>query len=147
MWTPRQKSRPGSYDGCDEPLLLSYLRRFVAWVLSFRKRDWSVRDYPVRLRRQSSPPLWLAQIHGWWVIGSGETREDALADLQKLLDDHRQRDGALPRPGVSVPLELAPFEFMSRNADLARDFFPPILGVDYDDCLITDQSSVWDFPS
>ena len=29
---------------------------------------------------------------------------------------------------------------------IAREFFPPVLGTSYADCLVTDESSVWDFP-
>jgi hypothetical protein len=138
---------------------MNFLKRAIAFMLSFRKRDWSVRDYPVRCRRQTAAgPVrvrgevvnvkpWIAQIAGWWVMtGLGDTREEALLDLQISIDAYRESNGPLPRPGTSVPIQFAPFEFMSKNEDLAREFFPPILDMNYDDCLITDGSSVWDFP-
>jgi len=128
---------------------VNYLRRLLAYVLSFRKKDWSVRDYPIRFRRQrdASHPKWLAQIPGWWAMtGIGDTREEALRELEQSIDGYRERKGALPRPGTEVPIEFAPFEVVSRHEDLAREFFSPIVGMDYDDCLITDESSVWDFP-
>jgi hypothetical protein len=137
---------------------MNQLQRIIAFLLSFRKRDWSVGDYPIHYRRQSTEPTrvrgelvcakpWIAQIPGWWsMIGTGDTREEARLALQRCIEDYRESAGSLPRPGTSLPIQFAPFVFMSRNEDLAREFFPPILDVDYDDCLITDQSSVWDFP-
>jgi hypothetical protein len=92
------------------------------------------------------PKPWVAQIEGWGMVAPGDTREEALFVLQQMLDGYREDHGTLPRPGTYVPPQFAPFEFMSRNEDLAREFFPPIVGCDYDDCLITDASSVWDFP-
>ena len=133
---------------------VNYLKRLLAYVLSFRKKDWSLRDYPIRVRRQriesgseAAPPKWLAQIPGWWTMtGIGDTREEALRELERSIDGHRERKGALPRPGTEVPVEFAPSDLVSKNDDLAREFFPPIVGMSYDDCLITDESSVWDFP-
>jgi predicted RNase H-like HicB family nuclease len=137
---------------------VNYIKRLIAFVLSFRKRDWAVRDYPIQYRRQNAKPTrvrgelaypkpWVAQIPGWWsMFGLGDTREEALLELQKSLEAYRESEGTLPRPGTGVPIRFGPFVFMSRNEDLAREFFPPILGVSYDDCLITDSSSVWDFP-
>jgi len=130
----------------------------LAFLLSFRKKDWSARDYPIRFRRQSAGPFrdggevshpkqWVAQIPGWWAMtGMGDTREEALRGLQQSIDAWRERGRVLPRPGTKVPIEFAPSELVSKHEALAREFFPPIVGMDYDDCLITDESSVWNFP-
>lgn len=125
---------------------MTLLRRLIAFVLSFRKRDWTVHDYPVHFRLQDEPRLWVARIHGWAMLAAGETKEEALQELQKLIDDYRDGGEPLPRPGTSVPIRFGEIQFLSRHEDLARELFPPILGYDYDDCLITEQSSVWDFP-
>jgi hypothetical protein len=130
--------------------LLDGVKRAVAYLLSFRKKEWTLEDYPIRYRRQKGdlPQLkpWIARIPGWWVMtGLGDSREEALADLRRSVEEHRERHGALPRPGTDVPIEFAPFEVVSRHEDLAAEFFPPIIGMSYDDCLITDESSVWDF--
>ncbi|MGN6186158.1 MAG: hypothetical protein ACTHQM_21205 [Thermoanaerobaculia bacterium] len=45
-----------------------------------------------------------------------------------------------------MPLTFASADRMLAYEELAREFFPPILGVDYDDCFISDSSSIWDFP-
>ena len=137
---------------------MSRLQRLKSYILSFRTTRWSVRDYPVICRRQlqgpsrvrgelAYPKAWIALIDGWaGPVATGDTREEALAALQSALDEWAASEGPLPRPGTNVPIQFAPIEFMSRNEDLAREFFPPILDYEYDDCLITDRSSVWDFP-
>ena len=137
---------------------MSYLKRLIAFVLSFRTRHWTVRDYPIRYRQQGREPIriggelvhpkpWVAQIPGWWSMsGLGDTKEEAFQELHKSVEAYRESHETLPRPGTNVPLQFAPFELMSRNQELAREFFPPILGVTFDDCFITDASSIWDFP-
>lgn len=136
---------------------MNHLKRAWKWLLSFRKTQWVAQDYPLRFRQQSGegirvrgevlkPNPWVVQVIGWWVMaGSGSTRQAALDNLQQSLDTYAS-EGGLPRPGKTVPIEFAPFEFLARNEDIAREFFPPVIGMNYDDCLITDGSSVWDFP-
>ena len=134
------------------------IKRLWKFILSFRKSNWAATDYPLRFRRQNRDPIrlrgelvypdpWIVQIVGWWAMsGTGARREAALVSLQASLDNYASGNTALPRPGTSVPIQFAPFEFLSQNEDIAREFFPPVLGFTYEDCLITDESSVWDFP-
>jgi hypothetical protein len=51
----------------------------------------------------------------------------------------------LPRPGAGLPIEFASAEQVSRYDDIAEDFFRRVLGMDYRDCWISDESSLWDF--
>lgn len=51
----------------------------------------------------------------------------------------------MPRPGQRLQLELAPTQRIAHHAELAADFFERILELNYDECLVTDESSLWDF--
>jgi len=44
-----------------------------------------------------------------------------------------------------MDIELAPQFSVEQYEDIARGFFPRILDMDYDDVLITDESSIYDF--
>jgi len=137
---------------------MNFVRRFWKYLLSFLRSTWVADDYPQRWRRQSVDPIrrgrevlypkpLIVQIPGWWTMtGAGHTREEALGELQAALDAYQEANGNLPRPGTAVAIRFAPFEALSGYEDIARDFFPPILGMSYDDCFITDSSSLWDFP-
>ena len=137
---------------------MHYLSRLSTFLLSFRRTTWTAADYPQRWRQQDTtsihkgramlvPKLWVVQIPGWWTMsGTGDTREEALAELEGALRSYREANGALPRPGTTVPIQFAPSEQLAGFDDIAREFFPPILHMDFDDCLITDGSSIWDFP-
>jgi hypothetical protein len=131
----------------------------VAWkyLRSFFKRRWSAADYPVRVKAFDGDPAaydgghlkpipFHAQIVNWWQMGgSGATPEAALADLDANLENRRRAGQRLPRPGTGLPIQFAPAYRMSEHPDLAIDFFKRILDLDYDDCFISDQSSLWDF--
>jgi len=130
----------------------------VKYLLSFLKREWALSDYPVRVRRQAALDRpermgqlqalpWIAQIVNWWsLIGMGDSREAALESLRQHFDEYKQIHRVTPRPGMRVPLELASTAKIDRYRVLARDFFDRILGMDFDTCFVSDQSSLWDFP-
>ena len=84
-------------------------------------------------------------VDGWLLAGHGDTRDAALQDLRRAFDRYRASGKALPRPGTSVPLEFAGTTRMERLEPIARELFPTVLEMDYDDCLVTDESSLWDF--
>jgi hypothetical protein len=52
---------------------------------------------------------------------------------------------AAARPGTSVPPKFAETIRMERLKPIARKFPPTVLEMDDDDCLVTDESSLWDF--
>ena len=131
----------------------------AAWkfVRSFFKSDWELDDYPIRIKRFEPNPeshgrlgqpfTWSAQIINWWVMsGHGYSRAEALQNLEANFERRRKADPErLPRPGMSVPLAFAPDGRGRRHEMLARDFFDRIVGVSYDECFVSDQSSLWDF--
>ena len=68
---------------------VTWLLATYKYLLSFRKAEWTLEDYPVRLRERATsaetPALraWCAQIVNWWLMaGFGDTPEGALEDLR-----------------------------------------------------------------
>jgi hypothetical protein len=128
------------------------VRKFIS---SFGKRVWTVEDYPIVIRhRERSRHLgarfihypWSAHVINWWHMrGDAATMDLAIEDLRKKLSDHDPQE--LPRPGTGRPLEIsyASQEQITKLEHIAEKFFPAILDMAYEDCLITDESSLWDF--
>jgi hypothetical protein len=129
----------------------------VGWkfLLSFRKQDWSLEDYPVIVRKQrdASPRLgktgrWTllaynARIVNWTLAGTGDTAADALENLRETFKKVRENRPSMPRPGTRVPLEFASQERIAANSPLADEFLQSVLGVE--GAWISDESSLWDF--
>jgi len=134
------------------------MKALVKYLASFFKPDWTLADYPVWFRHfrieeseadrgwRSTP--WTAQVIHWpLMFGCGQTKDEAYADLQQRFDEHKGGGRALPRPGTRVRLEfeLAPTVEIERYEPLACEFFEQILVINYHECLVTDESSLWDF--
>ena len=127
------------------------------WLLSFRKKTWDVSDYPIRIIPQDvtsmeadsrrKPIAVSAMIFKWGLVGMGDTREEALADLRERFRQYRESHDALPRPGTRVPLVFASTVLIDQHRDIARDFLQRIFHLDIDECFISDESSLWDFHS
>jgi hypothetical protein len=138
----------------------SPLKAWWKWLLSFRKHNWQLEDYPVALRTQKADPDcaydnnprfklhgYVAAIINWHVDGFGETREEALNDLRakflarkaKLADEGKP----MPRPGTKVPIEFAPQGRVNAHPELKQDFIHRVL--DLEGAFISDKSSLWDF--
>ena len=129
----------------------------VKYILSHRKRDWDLEDYPLRftstkptdlsfsLPKELQPVPWSASIVRWWAMtGTGETREAALEDLRQNFEAYK-REIPLPRPGTFVPFSMPSTEKIDQYEHIAVDFFEKVLKMDYYACFISDQSSLWDF--
>ncbi len=129
------------------------LQAALKYLLSYRKRDWELADYPIRYRFQGRPAgtapaaaAWLAQISGWEQLpGLGQTKAAAYADLEERFQRIKHTGKPLPRPGTRVPIQIAPHDKVDRYAVIAHDFFAEILAMDYTQVLITDGSSLHDF--
>lgn len=141
---------------------MDLLIRAAKYLGSFVKGEWSLRDYPIRVRANSgwtrdlaslppnsqrTPIRWSAQVIGWpTLFGHGETRDEALANLQLSFERRVGSGNPLPRPGTDhMDVEFAPMDRLSEVEHLAPKFFSEILELDYADCLVTDESSLWDF--
>lgn len=135
---------------------MDQLKAIWKWLLSWRKRDWDASDYPLRYREQipsaefesvyGTPPRWSLQVVNWWqMFGVGNTRAEAYTNFETRLADLRETGASLPRPGRGLPLEFTSSSVVERHEDLARDLFSQILDINYDECFISDQSSLYDF--
>lgn len=119
------------------------------------KSDWELQDYPVKFRpnpagaqlgRLQAPP-WIVQIINWEVMsGMGQTREEAYKQLEQRFEEYRTKH-RLPRPGTKVPLQFASTVKIEQYKDIAVDFCRKVLDIEYEDCFISDQSSLYDFHS
>lgn len=128
----------------------------LKYLTSFFKKDFKLSDYPIRLKQQNlntvtigqfNSVAWCAQIVNWWqMAGTGATKEEALANLDQNFNEFKNQHGRAPRPGSSVPIEFAPTDDIDKYSSIARDFFQKILGMNFDQCFVSDLSSLWDFP-
>jgi hypothetical protein len=147
---------------CGLPMTKTEEKILACWkyFLSLFKRNWTLSDYPIRIRKQKIDPDYSggrlkqhgysAQIVNWWVVGgSGDTEEEALQDLQKAfsrITAERAKCGKkLPRPGTHVELEFASRERVDAHPELAADFIRRVLNLEW--AWISDESSLWDFYS
>lgn len=127
------------------------------WCSSFRQLDWELNDYPIGITEQDSDPAlspprfsqhrYRAYIVNWHLSGSGETPQQARADLEQNFETAkrtRRQEGKPPiRPGTNVPIEFAAQDEVSMNPALADDFIQRILSLDW--AWISDESTLWDF--
>lgn len=129
-------------------------------LLSFRKHDWELGDYPVAVRKQlpdvnsggvgqrfSSHPN-VAYIIRWpGLVGTGDSPEAARLKLAEnfaaVKKSRIQECKQLPRPGVEVPIQFASDQRVSANQRLRDDFIHRVLELDW--AWISDESSLWDF--
>ncbi len=123
------------------------------WVLSFRKTDWDLNDYPVGVAEQKPDPSidpsrftmqpYRAYIINWTVIGLGDTPAEAKAKLAENFGKLKAEGQALTRPGRTRPIVLASQEKVCKDEALSEDFIQKVLGLDW--AWISDESSLWDF--
>lgn len=129
------------------------------WLLSFRKSEWSVDDYPMRMTRQEpdatfSAPRFTQHTYRAYIVnaaitGSGDTSIEAMADLRYNFESvtRRRKEETLPaiRPGENWPIEFASQEKILVDENFSEDFIQKVLGLDW--AWISDESSLWDFHS
>jgi hypothetical protein len=80
------------------------------FILSFRKSQWKIDDYPLRYCFQDNQeidiPSYYVEVIGWKeMIGFGDSREQAYQYLSRKLEQRSLSFGFLPRPGTTVPVE------------------------------------------
>jgi hypothetical protein len=56
--------------------------------------------------------------------------------------ERRARGQKVARPGTGLPTEFAPTYRIEEPPDLARDFFRRVLDMNYDECFISNASSL-----
>jgi len=125
-------------------------------VLSFRKRAWELRDYPVHFVRQkadrqgdgSDPeaavPRYRADVVNWiGLCGTGDTPAEALKDLSETFNLRRAHMDSMPRPGEYVPIKFAARNRIEANSALADDFIHHVLELEW--AWISDESNLGEF--
>lgn len=128
----------------------------LKFLLSFRRKTWTLRDYPIRFSftpEDAVPPRpdlirvpWSASVYGWFQVGTGDTKTEALAQLQQSFDAYLESGKPLPRPGTVAPFffdrcaadEIEKYrhlwdEFLDHICDVEAVFF------------LSDSSSLSDF--
>ena len=132
----------------------------VAWkrMLSYRKRTWEFKDYPILIRDQgfegfepdsnATRSRFFARIQGWWALDSlASTREEALQGLRTRFEEKKRELIAagepIPRPGTEMPIQFASQACVNAHPELSDDFIHRVLQLEW--ALITDESSLWDF--
>jgi hypothetical protein len=129
------------------------------WLISFRKHEWELTDYPVFICMQEPDTAsgydnsklkldrHLARIVNWHITGGGDTREEALKNLSNTFAAVKSKKNEagerLPRPGTQAPIEFASQLRMNAHNELADDFIHRVLEID--SAWISDESSLWDF--
>ena len=130
----------------------------VGWFYcrSFFHGTWQLDDYPLQVTHRTSesfspkfqPLPWTVAIVNWWQMrGDAETLEGARENLRTKFAEYAS-ENALPRPGTGAKFgfSMASTDLVEKYQDIAREVMPRILGYEFDDCLITDESSLGDFP-
>jgi hypothetical protein len=129
------------------------------WLLSFRKNDWHLDDYPIVIREQEGDDdsllpaprfishRYVAHIVNAAITGGGDTPSAAKEKLKesfRTVRNRRLEDGKpLVRPGRSWPVEFASQEHVNEHEALGEDFIRRVLDLDW--AWISDESSLWDF--
>src|SRR5262245_1401890 len=106
------------------------LKAFLKRIMSYRKRAWNIHDYPMRISEQKAQGdsgqegrlklvPWSAQIVNWWQMsGHGETREEALGNLEANFRQFQATHAKLPRPGTGAPIEFESGELIRKHEGL-----------------------------
>ena len=136
-------------------IILDELKVFIKFTLSFCKTEWTLEDYPLKVEhlKHGEAVSWTGEPIPWWVriirwpqmSGHGQSKNEAFSDLRNNLNTYLKRRGELPRPGKSVPIEVADSSIISTYDNIARVFLEKILDMDYNRIFISDESSLWDF--
>lgn len=129
---------------------------YAQWMRlkSFRKTDWGFNDYPIRIRFQADRepakssrlkliPYSAGMVNWPGVMGTGDTRQEALAALQRNFENFKASGRKLPRPGMSVPMEFAQSTRLDMHPDLKADFVRRVLDLPW--AFLSDESSLSDF--
>ena len=135
---------------------MDQIHTLVKYLLSFSKKDWNIKDYPINFKFQKKVENelpkrfkvvdWSARVINWpQMQGQGDTKDEAYKDLEKSFNERKNNGQRIPRPGTGLPIEFATIDGVSKYPELAVDFFLKILDMDYNNVFISDESSLWDF--
>lgn len=130
------------------------LKAFWKRILSYSKKTWDIDDYPLRYKKLpetkghhniGEPQSWIVQVINWWtMIGLGNTKQEAFEQLKINFKSYVESDST-PRPGKNVPIKYVETTQIDSLEEIAVDFFKKIVNINYYNCYISDQSSLFDF--
>jgi hypothetical protein len=139
--------------------LRNRLHSYWKWLLSFRKNDWGLDDYPIAIRKEddnrdpyfTAPRFtqhkYVAHILNAALTGGGDTplaARDGLKQSFEIVRNSRLEEGkSLVRPGRSWPVEFASQTHVNENEALSEDFIHRVLDLEW--AWVSDESSLWDF--
>jgi hypothetical protein len=134
-----------------KPLNVNVLIKYLS---SFFKSDWQLKDYPLRFICQKNqdafgrfkPIPWTVQIVNWPAMnGYGDTKAEAYNRLVENFNNRKESGLKIARPGTGLPIEFASTANIDNYEEVAAQFLRQILSMDYKNCWISDESSLWDF--
>jgi hypothetical protein len=125
--------------------IVNSIYAFGKRLLSYRKLDWILSDYPVRTRTQKFDPelnskrftqhRFFSYIVNWGLSGTGDTRDEAIRNLASNFNKAAaERTTPMPRPGANVPVEFASSMRVDEHPESAEDFIHRVLeleGLDF----------------
>ncbi len=125
------------------------IKALCKYALSYFKQDWDFSDYPLETWRNQNTKQegveYIARFVNWLTfIESGSSREEAIENLRNKFLEYK-KNNALPRPGSKVPIEFASSNRVEQYESIAVDFFDHIIELNFYDCFISDESSLYDF--
>ena len=128
---------------------------YALWkrLLSYRKKEWTLSDYPIHIIKQEKTtpdiPGYRAAIKEWLLMGFGETKQEAIDNLQKNFDKFlKDRPEEVPRPGTMMALEsyFASHEGMDKHFETAEKFAELVLSITPGGpFFVSDESTLSDF--
>lgn len=132
---------------------LKYFLIKKKYLLSFLKRDWTIKDYHVCIKEaQGSSPehRYLARIYNWpTLIGWGSDKEKAYENLEENFNNikilNKNNNEPMPRPGCKVPIKYASAERMNSDPELRDEFITEILQIELNDFLFISDSSTLEY--
>ena len=134
------------------------LRRTWYYLRSFTRRDWTLDDYPISVRRQemepgedaptptATLPAYVAMVDGLFVAGGGDTPEAARANLAENFAEYRESCDTPQRPGTQARVTFASTVRLEAHGTLRNEFIERVLKMDPGFVFVSDESSLRDFP-
>ena len=119
------------------------------YLLSFLKSKWEFEDYPLETWKNPNAEQdeikYGAGFTNWMLfVAHGKSFSEAVQNLKDKFIEYA-KEYELPRPGIKVPIQFAESDRVDLNEEIAVDFFNKIIGLNYYDCFISDQTSLGHF--
>jgi hypothetical protein len=110
----------------------------------------TLQDYTLRQMHRPDWNAWEVELLEFFALkASGQTPEEALAELERLFTERQAYYAAIGKP-MPIPGEMSEEMFSSTakidaQAALARDFFQKVLQLNYDEVFLHDATTLEEF--